>query len=88
MCDCQTLARGCETASNTYPLEVRFTDFLKATVLLTAGEATALGAVTVIAAGTKGDTTTLIFSLAWWLVAAAVGGVGAGGVYGRARCRR
>ena len=74
MCDCQTLARGCETASNTYPLEVRFTDFLKATVLLTAGEATALGAVTVIAAGTKGDTTTLIFSLAWWLVAAAVGG--------------
>jgi hypothetical protein len=35
---------------------VRFTDFLKTTVLLTAGEATALGAVTVVAAGSKDDT--------------------------------
>ena len=52
---------------------LRFTDFLKATVLLTAGEATALGAVAVLAAGTKGDTTTLVFSLAWWVVAAAIG---------------
>jgi hypothetical protein len=52
---------------------VRFTDFLKTTVLLTAGEATALGAVTVVAASAKGDTVTIIFSLAWWAVAGIVG---------------
>jgi hypothetical protein len=52
---------------------VRFTDFLKTTVLLTAGEATALGAVTVVAAGSKDDSVTIIFSLAWWTVAGVVG---------------
>jgi hypothetical protein len=52
---------------------LRFTDFLKTTVLLTAGEATALAAVTVIAASAKGDTVTIVFSIAWWLVAAAIG---------------
>jgi hypothetical protein len=52
---------------------MRFTDFLKTTVLLTAGEATALAAVTILAAAGKEDTVTIIFSLAWWLVAAAVG---------------
>jgi hypothetical protein len=51
-----------------------FTDFLKATVFLTAGEATALGAVTVVAAGAKEDAATVIFSLAWWAVAAIIGG--------------
>ena len=50
-----------------------FTDFLKATVLLTAGEATALGAVTVVAAGAKQDTVTIFFSLGWWLLAALIG---------------
>ena len=50
-----------------------FTDFLKATVFLIAGEATALGAVTVVAAGARDDTVTIIFSLAWWAVAAGIG---------------
>ena len=52
---------------------MRFTDFLKTTVLLTAGEATALGAVTILSAAGKEDTVTIIFSLAWWAVAALVG---------------
>jgi hypothetical protein len=51
-----------------------FTDFLKTTVLLTAGEATALGAVAVVSAGAKGDVVTLVFSLGWWVVAAIIGG--------------
>jgi hypothetical protein len=52
---------------------VRFTDFLKTTILLTAGEATALGAVTVVAAGSEDNTVTIIFSLAWWAIAAIIG---------------
>jgi hypothetical protein len=52
---------------------VLFTDFLKTTVLLTAGEGTALGAVTVLAAGAKDDSVTIIFSLAWWAVAGIIG---------------
>jgi hypothetical protein len=52
---------------------MRFTDFLKTTVLLTAGEATALAAVTIIAAAGKNDTVTIVFSLAWWAVAAFIG---------------
>ena len=52
---------------------MRFTDFLKTTVLLTAGEATALAAVTILAAAGKDDTVTIIFSLAWWAVAAVIG---------------
>jgi hypothetical protein len=52
---------------------VRFTDFLKTTVLLTAGEATALAAVTILAAAGKDDSVTIVFSLAWWAVAAIVG---------------
>jgi len=52
---------------------MRFTDFLKATVFLTAGEGTALGAVTVAAAGADQDVVTIVFALAWWVVAAAIG---------------
>jgi hypothetical protein len=52
-----------------------FTDFLKSTVLLTAGEATALGAVTIVAASAKGDVVTIIFSLAWWAIAGIIGAV-------------
>ena len=52
---------------------MRYTDFLKATVFLMAGEATALAAVTVAVGGCRGDTTTLIFALAWWTLAAAIG---------------
>jgi hypothetical protein len=53
---------------------MRYTDFLKATVFLTAGEATALGAVTVAVAAGRGDTTLLIFAIAWWTIAAVAGG--------------
>ena len=52
---------------------MRYTDFLKATVFLAAGEATALAAVTVAVAAARGDTTLLIFSLAWWTIAAILG---------------
>jgi hypothetical protein len=52
---------------------LRFTDFLKATVLLIGGEATALGAVTVLAAGARDDVVTIVFSLVWWGVAATIG---------------
>jgi hypothetical protein len=52
---------------------VRFTDFLKATVLISAGAATALAAVTV-ARVSDGLQTTLVFvSAAWWVAAAAYG---------------
>jgi hypothetical protein len=52
---------------------VPYTDFLKATVFLAAAEATALAAVTVVVAAGRGDTTLLIFSLAWWILAGAIG---------------
>ena len=52
---------------------MRFIDFLRTTVLLTAGEATALAAVAILAAAGDEDTTTIIFSLAWWAVAAIIG---------------
>ena len=49
---------------------MRFTDFLKATVLISAGAATALAAITV-ARVSDGSQTTLVFvSAGWWVVAA------------------
>jgi hypothetical protein len=54
---------------------VRFVDFLKATVLLSAGAATALAAVTVLAAGADADTTLVLVVAGWWVVAALVGTV-------------
>jgi hypothetical protein len=52
---------------------VRFTDFLKATVLMSAGAATALAAVTVIGAGDEGDPIVVYVALAWWALAAVYG---------------
>jgi hypothetical protein len=52
---------------------MRYTDFLKATVFLAAAEATALAAVTVAVAAARSDTTLLIFSVAWWTLAGAIG---------------
>jgi hypothetical protein len=54
---------------------VRFVDFLKATVLLSAGAATALAAVTVLAAGADADQTLVLVIAGWWLLAAATGSV-------------
>jgi hypothetical protein len=50
-----------------------YTDFLKATVMLMAAEATALAAVTVAAASAKDDTATIVFAVAWWALAAVIG---------------
>jgi hypothetical protein len=52
---------------------VRFTDFLKATVLTSAGAATALAALTVAGASSKGDTTVVFVALGWWAVAGVIG---------------
>jgi hypothetical protein len=51
-----------------------YTDFLKATVMLMAAEATALAVVTVAAATARDDTVTIVFGVAWWTVAALIGG--------------
>ena len=52
---------------------MRFTEFLRTTVLLSAGAATVLAAVTVIGAGHRGVTRPALISIAWWLITAAVG---------------
>jgi hypothetical protein len=51
-----------------------FCDLLRTTVLLTAGAATVLAAVTAIVVGTTGDTLTLFVAIGWWIVAL-VGGL-------------
>jgi hypothetical protein len=50
-----------------------FTDLLRLTVFLAAGEATALGAVTVISATGSNDTLTLLVAAGWWPVSVAIG---------------
>jgi len=50
-----------------------FCDLLRITVLLIAGVASALGAVSVIVANQDSDTTTLIVAGAWWVIAAGIG---------------
>jgi hypothetical protein len=52
---------------------VRFVDFLRATVLLSAGAATALALVTVLALGTKSDESTLPIAVGWWVLASLIG---------------
>jgi hypothetical protein len=52
---------------------MQFCDLLRTTVLLAAGAATALAAVTAIAADRDANTTTLIVAAAWWPLAAGVG---------------
>jgi hypothetical protein len=46
-----------------------FTDLLRLTVLLVAGVATVLGAISVVSADANDDTLTLIVGGAWWAVA-------------------
>ncbi|HEX2411666.1 MAG TPA: hypothetical protein VHJ39_10900 [Solirubrobacteraceae bacterium] len=45
---------------------MRFGDFLKATVLLSAGSATLLAAITVIGLSREPDRTLLVFCAVWW----------------------
>jgi hypothetical protein len=50
-----------------------YTDLLRLTVFLTGGEATALGGVTVLSAGARDDTLTLLVAAVWWPLAVAIG---------------
>ena len=50
-----------------------FTDLLRLTVFLAGAEATALAAVTVIAASGHDDTLTLLVAAVWWPTAVAIG---------------
>jgi hypothetical protein len=52
---------------------VRFTDFLKATVLISAGAATALAAVTAVGAAQGFAYSLVFFAGVWWLAAGAIG---------------
>ena len=52
---------------------MRFGEFLKATVLLSAGTATLLAAVTVIGLSRETDRTLLVFSAIWWTGAVLIG---------------
>ena len=52
---------------------MRFVDFLKATVLLSAGSATLLAALTVARAGLTEDSGPMDVAVGWWLVAALIG---------------
>ncbi len=55
-----------------------YTDLLRVTVFLTGAEATALGAITALAAGRDGDTLTVYVAAVWWVAA-----LGLGLYYGR-----
>lgn|SRR5262245_3820825 len=50
-----------------------FCDLLRMTVLLAAGAATVLAAVTAIVVGTTDDTLTLFIALGWWIIALVAG---------------
>jgi hypothetical protein len=52
---------------------VRFGDFLKATVLLNAGAATLLAALTVIGLARESERTVVVFSAVWWTGALLIG---------------
>ena len=52
---------------------MRFSDFLKATVLLSAASATLLAALTIIGATRESRPAVVYFSVGWWALAAAAG---------------
>ena len=52
---------------------MRFTDFLRTTVLISAAAASALAAVTVAGAAGTGDTLVVPVAAAWWIVAGVIG---------------
>lgn len=53
---------------------MRFVDFLKATVLLSAGAATTLGVLMIAAAANTADDKVVFYAVGWWVVATIVGG--------------
>ena len=50
-----------------------YTDLLRITVFLTGAEATALGAITALAAGRDADVRTVYVAAAWWLISLVLG---------------
>src|ERR1700710_1536979 len=52
---------------------MRFVDFLRATVLLSAGAATMLGVLTLVAATRDQDDTVALYATGWWVVATLIG---------------
>jgi hypothetical protein len=52
---------------------VRFVDFLRTTVLLSAGAATALGAICVLAGAADSNRLVVIVAVGWWFVATLIG---------------
>jgi hypothetical protein len=50
-----------------------YTDLLRVSVFITAAEATALGAITAVAANRDSETTIVLVAAAWWLIALAIG---------------
>lgn len=52
---------------------MRFVDFLKTTVLLSAAAASALAAITVLAAAVKSRTELVGIMVGWWVLATAIG---------------
>jgi hypothetical protein len=52
---------------------VRFVDFLRSTVMLSAGAATALAAITVLSVSAKSDTQLGEVAVGWWFIAVVTG---------------
>lgn len=52
---------------------MRFVDFLRATVLLSAGAATTLGVLTLVAATREQDDALALYATGWWVVATLIG---------------
>lgn len=50
-----------------------YTDLLRVSVFITAAEATALGAITAVAANRNDETTIVLVAAAWWLISLAIG---------------
>ena len=53
---------------------MRFVDFLRATVLLSAGSATLLATLTVVQVASTGESGLMEIAVGWWLIAVLIGG--------------
>src|SRR3954470_23753992 len=53
---------------------MRFVDFLKATVLLSAGAATTLGVLTIASASNAAEEDVALYAIGWWVGATIIGG--------------
>jgi hypothetical protein len=53
---------------------VRFVDFLRATVMLSAGSATLLATLTVVQVASTGESGLMEIAVGWWLIAVLIGG--------------